>query len=98
MKKLTVKQHTQISMGLFGVGFVIALFYNIFSRLLSPHWVLWIGVAVFLSSFLYRLIFVRCPHCGDLWAGMSWLPEYCPNCGKKVDQKTEKSEAEHEKE
>lgn len=98
MKKLTVKQHTQITQGLFGVGIVIALFGNTFSSFLKPHWLLWIGVAAFLSSFLYRLIFVRCPHCHDRWTGMSWLPEYCPNCGKKVDLQTEKGEAEHEKE
>ena len=84
MKNLTLKQHTQITSILFWGGIAITLIGSIYSNPLDPHWLLWVGVAVFLSAFLYRLIFIHCPYCHDLWAGMPTIPEYCPKCGKKL--------------
>jgi uncharacterized OB-fold protein len=46
---------------------------------------LWAGVAVFLSSFVYRIITIKCPHCGSGLYGCRVLPKYCPDCGKELE-------------
>lgn len=80
----SIHDHVRIHMILFWLGVAIVVVGRIFSEPLHPHWLMWIGLAVFLSSFGYRLLFVHCPHCHDLWVGMATLPEYCPKCGKKI--------------
>lgn len=86
MKKLTLKQHCTITVTLFwaGVGIVV-LGSSLSEPLVDIHPLLWIGVAVFLSSYAYRLVFIHCPHCGDKWLTTTPPPEHCPKCGKKVE-------------
>lgn len=84
-RKMTVHDHTRICNILFWLGVIIVVISSIFSEPLNPHWLLWVGLAVFLSAFIYRLLTVRCPHCHDGWFGQPAIPEYCPKCGKKID-------------
>ena len=82
---LTLYGHARICAILFWLGVAIVVIGGIFSEPPNPHWLMWIGVVVFLSSFGYRLLYIHCPHCNDLWAGMPAIPEYCPKCGKKIE-------------
>lgn len=84
MKKRTVKQHTLVCTIIFLIGAGLILLGGILSEPLKPHIILWLGIIVFISSPIYRLIFVRCPHCGDSWLGVRTIPEYCPKCGKPI--------------
>ena len=84
MKKLTVKQHIFVCIIISLIGVVLILLGGILSESLKPHIILWLGIIVFICSIIYRLLFVRCPHCGDLWLGVHSMPEYCPKCGKPV--------------
>lgn len=45
----------------------------------------WIGVLIFLFAFWFRFQFVRCPHCGSKMKYIRQLPEFCPDCGKKLN-------------
>ena len=82
---LTLYGHARICAILFWLGVAIVVIGGIFSEPPNPHWLMWIGVVVFLSSFGYRLRYIHCTHCNDLGAGMPSIPEYCPKCGKKIE-------------
>ena len=86
MKNLTVKQHANVSGILMMTGMVIEVIGAYFSDPLHVHFILWMGVAVLGASMLYRVLFVRCPHCGDRFIGLRTFPEFCPQCGKKMDE------------
>ena len=81
----SVHGHVRIHTILFWAGVAIVVVGGILSKPLQPHWLLWVGVAVFLSSFVYRLLIIRCPHCGSSLLSCRVLPEYCPDCGKKLE-------------
>ena len=86
MKQPTsIHDHVRIHTILFWLGVAIVVVGGIFSKPLQPHWLMWVGVAVFLFSFVYRLLKVRCPHCGSSLLSCRVLPEYCPDCGKKLE-------------
>lgn len=84
MKKLTVKQHILVCTIISLIGAGLILLGGILSEFLKPHIIFWLGIIVFISAIIYRLIFVRCPHCGDLWLSMRTMPEYCPKCGRSI--------------
>jgi len=86
MKNLTVKQHANVSGNLTLAGLAIAAIGAYFSNPLEPHFILWVGIAILVAGMLYRLLFVRCPHCGDRFIGLRTFPEFCPQCGKKMDE------------
>jgi len=82
MKNLTVRQHSTVAMclHLLGAG-VIFLGGGLFESV----GILLTGITVFIASLIYRLYFIRCPHCGDNWLGLKTMPDYCPKCGNKID-------------
>ena len=54
---LTLYGHARICAILFWLGVAIVVIGGIFSEPLNPHWLMWIGVVVFLSSFMGRHAF-----------------------------------------
>ena len=62
---MSVRDHIRVHMALFWAGVAIVVVGGIFSKPLQPHWLIWVGIVVFLFSLLYRLITVKCPHCGN---------------------------------
>lgn len=82
---LSIHDHVRIHMILFWAGVGIIVIGGTLSKSLQPHWLLWAGIVVFLASFLYRLLKVKCPHCADKLLGCRVIPKHCPNCGKELD-------------
>ena len=85
MKKLTVRQHADICSGLIIAAVVMALI----SRFRAPgefHFTLWIAAALVVVAFLYRLIFIKCPHCGNRLQGLKRNTMQCPGCGKNLEE------------
>ena len=80
----SIHDHARIHTILFWAGGAIVAISSIFSKPLQPHWLLWVGVAVFLSSPVYRLLKIRCPHCGSKLLGCRVIPKHCPDCGKEL--------------
>ncbi len=80
-----IHDHVRIHTILFWLGVAIVVAASIFSEPLRPHWLMWIGLAVFLSSFVYRLLKVRCPHCGSSLLSCRVIPKHCPDCGKELE-------------
>ena len=70
------------------IGFWIGLILIIIGYQLSPqgslHLIAWLGIVVVLLSNLWRILFIRCPHCGSGLFGTNAFPDYCPDCGKKL--------------
>lgn len=85
MKKMTTRDHIRIHSILFWFGVAIVVVSHIFSKPLEPHWLLWVGVAVFLGALIYRILMVKCPYCGSGLYSCRILPEYCPDCGKELE-------------
>ena len=84
-RPVSVYTNAKIHMLLFWVGVAIVVLSTFFSKPNQPHWSLWVGVAVFLSSFVYRILFIKCPHCGSGLYGARVLPKHCPDCGKELE-------------
>ena len=84
-QSMSVHGHVRIHTILFWIGVAIVVLSTFFSKLNQPHWLLWCGVAVFLSSFVHRVIFIRCPHCSSGLYGCCVLPKHCPDCGKELE-------------
>lgn len=81
---MTIHDHIRIHTVLFWLGAAIVVTGGIFSKPLQPHWLIWVGVGIFLASPVYRLLTVRCPHCGSRMLSCKVLPKYCPDCGKEL--------------
>lgn len=83
-RPMSIYDHVKIHTILFWLGVAIVVAGGIFSKPLQPHWLMWAGIAVFLASAVYRLLKIRCPHCGSLMLSCRVLPKCCPNCGKEL--------------
>lgn len=45
---------------------------------------MFIGLILIICSFLWHVLFVRCPHCGFHFHVRLPITEHCPNCGEKI--------------
>lgn len=87
--KLTAQQNQTVANALMIIGILINLYdlmQNGFTLKLVP-----VLLAVFFVAigYIYQLLFVRCPHCGDNLKGYKHktkLPERCPNCNGRLDR------------
>jgi len=82
MKNLTVRQHSTVAVCLHLLGAGVVL---LGGGILESIGVMLSGIFIFIASLIYRLYFIRCPHCGDHWLGVKTMPDYCPKCGSKID-------------
>ena len=83
MKKLTPKRVNNICLILVAIGILIALF-GLSRDMLS---IITIGIAVTFFSIIFNIIFYRCPHCCKFLDRSRG--EYCPYCGKKINNSVE---------
>lgn len=84
-KELNFKTRLNIHYCLMAVGSVITLLGCYFSQNYQLHPVAWLGIMVMAGGLLWRIAFIKCPHCGDgLYQAHANL-KYCPNCGKKLE-------------
>lgn len=84
-RPLSIRDHVRIHTVLFLLGAAIIVIGSMLSEPLQPHWLLWIGIAIFLSSTAYRLIKVKCPHCGSILLSLQMMSKYCPDCGMELE-------------
>lgn len=87
-KKLTLRQWCRIGGGISVVGILLTLVAGgLLSRPLQPHPLLWVGVVLFLAGVVLTVFKARCPKCGCYLAfQVKHMPEYCPQCGAKLEQ------------
>lgn len=85
MKKLTVKQHSNIQLVFLLIGAALALIAQ-GMEVSAPFYILLaLAVACVIGGIAWRMVFIKCPYCGDKLTGSRVIPKYCPNCGKSLD-------------
>ena len=82
-RKLTLHDHVKIHTCLSLGGAAITVIGGCLSSFENHHPLLWIGVTTMVISVVYRLLTIKCPHCGSSLL-YSRVLEYCPNCGEKL--------------
>ena len=80
----TIRQKSHIHSALFLGGAAVIVIGCSISNPLEFHWLIWVGLMLFLGSVVYRLTAIRCPHCGSNMASCRFLPKHCPDCGKEL--------------
>lgn len=87
-KKPGLRQWCRIGGGISAVGILLILVAGgLLSRPLEPHPLLWVGVVLFLAGVVLTVFKARCPKCGCYLAfQVKRMPEYCPQCGAKLEQ------------
>lgn len=90
MKRPTVKQLAFIHKAFY----VLAAFFAIASYLREvkggPRPLLWLALAFVIISIVWRIIFVKCPGCGDSLSSTKTIPDICPCCGYDLTTNTPK--------
>lgn len=84
MKKLTVRQHAGIQNGCNLAAVIMALISFLSEP--KPHFTLWLAIGFVIVGVIWRIIFIKCPHCGDGLTASRRIPKICPNCGKSLDE------------
>ena len=87
LKELDIHTHLLIHRAVFWLGIVLCVIGCQFSEQGSLHLVAWLGIAAVLLSNLWRILFIKCPHCGSGMYNTNSFPTHCPDCGKKLPQK-----------
>lgn len=81
MKSLKPRQAYWISLAVVAVGALVALFG---ANVEEPEIIVLVGIAVMFAGGIFHFIFYRCPHC-NAYLDRSY-GEFCPHCGKKLDE------------
>ena len=84
MENRPFRKHIQIAVVFILSGWAIALLSIWLFQ--SVSWLCFIGLTLVIAGILWRLHFVKCPHCADKLLGCRVIPKYCPNCGKELDE------------
>ena len=81
---LSFKNRLYIHYGACGAGGIITILGCNISQNQKLHPVAWIGIVLIAAGLLWRILFVKCPHCGDgLYQDRADLKN-CPSCGQKL--------------
>ena len=80
LKKLPISTHSVIRMVIWFAGIFIGLVCSQFEWL--PGAV--VGLILMLGGFAWHYLFLRCPHCRQIFNLRYPIPKYCPNCGKQI--------------
>ena len=83
LQKLSLHAHSWIATAMALIGI---LFMGIGKTYDEGYlWAFIVGVILVVITLIYCLIVFRCPHC-DSFFGTRTIPEYCPHCGKKLEE------------
>ena len=86
--KLTAQQNQTIANAVMFTGLLINLLDMMQNGFTLKPLPIILAVALVGIGYVYQLLFVRCPHCGDKLKGYknkAKLPDRCPNCNKPLD-------------
>lgn len=81
MKKLTVKKLALIHKAFYILAAVFAIASYMTETKGEPRPLLWVAGIFIVLSFVWRVVFVKCPNCGDALSASKKLPDICPVCG-----------------
>ena len=82
---LTIREKVRIQAILLLLGAAVMSIGSFISEPLQPHWLFWVGLILFVSSPVYRVLAIKCPHCGSSMLNCRRIPKHCPDCGKELE-------------
>ena len=85
IEDLSFKAKLNIHYLLCGLGGIVTMLGCYISKPFTLHFVAWLGIALIAAGLVFRILYIKCPYCGDgLYQSHAKL-NYCPNCGKKLE-------------
>ena len=85
IEALSFKAKLNIHHLLCGIGGIVVMVGCYLSKPYTLHFVAWLGLTLIAGGLIWRILFIKCPHCGDgLYQSQAAL-KFCPNCGKKLE-------------
>lgn len=86
MKPKNLHDHYIATQSLFFIGFIIMLSAILFQNT-DFFWIPWVlGFLIMIACVLYAIKYLKCPHCGAKLDPRRKVPNFCPNCGKELNQ------------
>ena len=85
--KLPFRTRLKIHYLLMVSGAVVTMAGCHISANLQLHPVAWLGILVMATGLVWRILYIKCPHCGDGLYQSRSISRYCPNCGKPLDDR-----------
>lgn len=68
-----------------GIGALITMLGCQISKPHTLHFVAWFGIALMAAGLVFRIFYIKCPHCGDGLYHQHNNLKRCRNCGKKLE-------------
>ena len=84
LQRLSLQTHVKIYSYLEVIGAIIFVIGCRMSEIGNIHSVAKIGFLIIILGVSWCIFFVRCPHCGSGLYLIRQIPNYCPDCGKKL--------------
>ena len=83
-EKKSLNDHFIVHQKLLVAGFFIMLSAIFFQNAAFYWFPLVLGTLVMISGVMYAARYFKCPHCGTRLDARMKAPNYCPECGKKL--------------
>ena len=82
IRKLSLRTHVAI----FFVSGIVSAVIGWVSCQLTDHVniITILSLIAMIGSIVWYFVFVRCPHCRHLFNPRAAIPNFCPECGKKL--------------
>ena len=84
LKNLPFNTHLNIHYAACFIGAVIMMLGCYISQPLTLHPIVYAGMVILAAGLVWRILFVKCPHCGNGLYNCRSLPKHCPDCGEKL--------------
>jgi len=94
MKKISIKVHVWVANIIMCIGGVVVLVDMFNHGGQARKWVIGVGMLFVIAGFVYRMLTVRCPYCGDALTGRYTLPDTCPHCGRALKKGADEEDEE----
>ena len=83
LKALSLTTHLKIFMILTAAGCFIGLISTQFSTG-DLNIGMALGLILLIGGIIWHILFMKCPHCGHHLNPRMGIPNFCPECGKKL--------------
>ena len=85
IQSLPFKTKLNIHYLLCGIGGIVAMLGCQISKPYTLHFVVWLGIVLMAAGLIFRILYIKCPHCRDGLYQQHADLKNCPNCGKKLE-------------
>ena len=85
LEALPLKTKLNILYLLCGVGALVTILGCTLSKPYSLHFVAWLGIGMMAVGLIFRILYIKCPHCGDGLYHQHNSLKRCRSCGKKLE-------------